>query len=116
MGSRYGTALNLDRRKLGTFALIFPLHSVIDQDKRLVWKKQPKCSLLFLWELDIPLITLHKKVEEQLFLAKNARKEMCVSPFKGWNFEKCGFEWLSSSSNNKYPAYVSTCKAALVNI
>lgn len=58
-GSRYGTALNLERRKLGTFALLFSFYSVIEQDNRLVWKKQPKCPLFFLWELDIPLITLH---------------------------------------------------------
>lgn len=46
-----------EKRKLGTFALILSLQSVIDQDHRLVWKKQ--CLLLFLWELDIPLIILH---------------------------------------------------------
>lgn len=82
--------------------------------------------LLVLWELDTPLINSHitylcillkkKKVEEHFFLAKNVRKEMCVSPFKGGNFGKYGFEWLSFSSDNKYSAYVSTCKAALVNI
>lgn len=55
-------------------------------------------------------------MEEHFFLAKNMRKEMCVSPFKGRNFGKYGFEWLSFSSDNKYSAYVSTCKAALVNI
>lgn len=116
--SRHGTTLKLERGELGTFALILPLQSVTDQDHRLVWKKQ--CPLLFLWELDTSLITLHitylqKKVEEQLFLAKDVRKEKCISPFKGRNFEQCGFEWLSFSSNNKYSAYVSTCKAALVN-
>lgn len=97
------------------------LISVIKKGHRLVQKKE--CLLLFPREWDTPFINSHylsvysfgKKVEEHFFLTKNVRKKMCF-PFKGGNFGKYGFEWLSFSSDNKYSAYVSTCKAALVNI
>lgn len=95
LGGKQRTPLNLERRKLGTFVLILPLQSAIDQEPQVGLEKAMPFAFCMgdgnsTYHL-VYYLSVDKKGRAD-FLAKNARKEMCVSPFKRWNFEKCGFE------------------------